>query len=49
MAYGVEEKELISNEIGKCLKKGFIIPCDKEKENFISTIFKRKREICAPF
>ena len=44
MAHSAEESEIISEEIVKLLKKGAIKECDREKGDFISTVFTRKKK-----
>ena len=44
MAHSAEETEIISGKIAKLLKKGFIKECDKEKGDFISTVFTRRKK-----
>ena len=44
MAHSAEETEIISGKIAKLLKKGCIKKCDKEKGDFISTVFTRRKK-----
>ena len=42
--HNTEEKRLINFEINKLLKKGVITKCQNEQDNFISTVFTRKKK-----
>ena len=42
--YNAEEKSIINLEIGKLLKKGVITKCQKEEDDFISTVFIREKK-----
>ena len=44
MVYSAEESKIISEEITKLLKKRVIKECDREKGDFISTVFTRRKE-----
>ena len=44
MAHSAEESEIVSGEIAKLLKKRVIKECDREKGDFISTIFTRRKK-----
>ena len=44
MAHSAEESKIILEEIAKLLKKGVIKECDREKEDFISTAFTRRKK-----
>ena len=42
--HNTEEKRIINFEINKLLKKGVITKCQNEQDNFISTVFTRKKK-----
>ena len=42
--HNTEEKSIINLEIDKLLKKGVITKCQKEEDNFISTVFIREKK-----
>ena len=42
--FGVEENNIISNEIEKLLKKRIILPCLREQDDFISSLFTRPKK-----
>ena len=44
MAHSAEEMEIISGEIAKLLRKGVTKDCDREKADFIFTVFTRRRK-----
>ena len=44
MVHSAEESKIISEEITKLLKKRVIKECDREKGDFISTVFTRRKE-----
>ena len=44
MAHSVEESKIISEKIAKLLKKGAIKECNREKRDFISTVFNRRKK-----
>ena len=44
MAHSAEESEIVSGEIAKLLKMGVIKECDREKGDFISTVFTRRKK-----
>ena len=45
MAHSVEKSEIIAREIAKLLKKGVIKECDREKRDFISAVFTRRKKV----
>ena len=44
MDHSVEESKIISEEIAKLLRKGAIKECNREKGDFISTVFNRRKK-----
>ena len=42
--YNAEAKSIINLEINKLFQKGFITKCQKEQDDFISTVFTRKEK-----
>ena len=44
IAHSTKEKQIISGEIAKVLKKGVINACDREKDDFTSTVFSRRKK-----
>ena len=44
ISYNAEEKSILNLEINKLLKKGVITKCQKEEDNFISTVFTREKK-----
>ena len=45
MPHSAEESKIISEEIAKLLKKGVIKDCDREKRDFISAVFTRRKKV----
>ena len=47
LTHSAEESKIISKEVAKLLKKGFIKECDREKGGFMSTVSTRgKKDGC---
>ena len=42
MAHSVEESKIISEEIPKLLKEGVIKECNREKRDFISSLYQEE-------
>ena len=44
LTHSAEESKIISEEVAKLLKKGFIKECDREKGGFMSTVSTRGKK-----
>ena len=42
--HSTKEKEIINSEIQKLLDNGVIVQCDREPNDFVSTVFTRKKK-----